>query len=134
MLIDFIKKVVNISKKNSYWNLLIVIIPFISILIYNYIKTNSIEEGNYTIGIITNIYWPVITHKTVEYKYNVFGKEYDNSRVQDNAKLKSRYLVQFSLKDNRISNIYQNIPVPDSVNSAPPEGWKERPEWAKKEK
>ena len=134
MLIDFIKKVVNISKKNSYWNLLIVIIPFISILTYNYIKTNSIEEGNYTIGIITNIYWPVITHKTVEYKYNVFGKEYDNSRVQDNVKLKSRYLVQFSLKDNRISNIYQNIPVPDSVNSAPPEGWKERPEWAKKEK
>lgn len=27
--------------------------------------------------------------------------------------------------------IYFNIPVPDSVKSAPLDGWKELPEWAK---
>ncbi|MDR6516414.1 hypothetical protein [Chryseobacterium camelliae] len=119
-------------ERQSKWNLLIVIVPVIGILIYNNIKLSPLKEGNYTIGFVTKKYWPIVSHKKIIYIYTVNGKKFDNGQVYSYALEGKRYLVQFSLKDNSISNMLQDIPVPDSIKEAPPEGWKELPNWARK--
>ncbi|CVK17036.1 hypothetical protein Ga0061079_1152 [Apibacter mensalis] len=121
-------------EKESKWNYLFIIIPFIGVLIYNHIKVSPLKYGNYTIGYIDRIYWPIVNHKKVSYEYTVNGKEYSKSSIYNSDKRPKkghRYLVQFSLEDNNVSDIFQDIPVPDSIKQAPPGGWKERPEWAK---
>ena len=121
-------------EKESKWNYLLIIIPFMGVLIYNHIKVSPLKYGNYTIGYIDRIYWPIVNHKKVSYEYIVNGKEYSKSSIYNSDKRPKkghRYLVQFSLEDNSYSKIYQDIPVPDSIKQAPPGGWKERPEWAK---
>ena len=121
-------------EKESKWNYLFIIIPFILLYMYISYKHNPVDYGNYTIGYIDRIYWPIISYKKVSYEYTVNGKKYSNSNIHDedaNPKKGRYYLVQFSLEDNSYSKIYQDIPVPDSIKQAPPEGWKERPEWAK---
>ncbi|WP_303840269.1 hypothetical protein [Apibacter mensalis] len=120
--------------RDSKWNIPIFLIPFIGVLIYNHIKVSPLKYGNYTIGYIDRIYWPIVNHKKVSYEYTVNDKVYSSSSIyRDSAdpKVGHYYLVQFSLEDNSYSKIYQDIPVPDSIKQAPPGGWKERPEWAK---
>lgn len=120
--------------RDSKWNIPIFLIPFIGVLIYNHIKVSPLKYGNYTIGYIDRIYWPIVNHKKVSYEYIVNGKEYSKSSIYNSDKRPKkghRYLVQFSLEDNNVSDIFQDIPVPDSIKQAPPGGWKERPEWAK---
>ena len=121
-------------EKESKWNYLFIIIPFILLYMYISYKHNPVEYGNYTIGYIDRIYWPIVNHKKVSYEYTVNDKVYSSSSIyKDSAypKVGHYYLVQFSLEDNSYSKIYQDIPVPDSIKQAPPGGWKERPEWAK---
>ncbi|MXO33496.1 hypothetical protein GFU95_00520 [Apibacter sp. B3889] len=120
--------------RDSKWNYLFIIIPFILLYMHISYKHNPVEYGNYTIGYIDRIYWPIVNHKKVSYEYTVNDKVYSSSSIyRDSAdpKVGHYYLVQFSLEDNSYSKIYQDIPVPDSIKQAPPGGWKERPEWAK---
>ncbi|MXO32549.1 hypothetical protein [Apibacter sp. B2912] len=120
--------------RDSKWNYLFIIIPFILLYMNISYKHNPVEYGNYTIGYIDRIYWPIVNHKKVSYEYTVNDKVYSSSSIyRDSAdpKVGHYYLVQFSLEDNSYSKIYQDIPVPDSIKQAPPGGWKERPEWAK---
>lgn len=121
-------------ERQSKWNLLIVIIPFIISVVYIYSKRNPIISGNYTIGTITRNYWPIVSPKSIMYKYNVRNNYYTNSQTYRLGEVGKRYLIQFSLEDPSYSNIFQDIPVPDSIREAPPEGWKELPGWAKKKK
>lgn len=121
-------------EKESKWNYLFVIIPFIVLTIYLYHKHYPVRYGNYTIGYIDRIYWPIVNHKKISYEYTVNGKKYSGSDIYSsnkNPKKGRYYLVQFSLEDPKESDIFQDIPVPDSIKQAPPGGWKERPEWAK---
>ncbi|MBF6611207.1 MAG: hypothetical protein ITF99_08730 [Chryseobacterium sp.] len=121
--------------RQSKWNLMIVIIPFIIFCIFLYFKNISIEKGNYTIGIVTKKYWPIISHESIIYSYYKHDNKYESSVVYDDRyrpQVGKRYLVQYSSKyDFGGAKIFQDIPVPDSIKSAPPEGWKELPEWAK---
>ncbi|MEJ8598271.1 hypothetical protein JSO62_06150 [Riemerella anatipestifer] len=91
------------------------------------------EEGRYSIGIITNKYWPIVSHESITYIYYKKGIEYNSSAIYNGkSEIGGRYLVQFSLKYNfGGAKIFQDIPIPDSIKSAPAEGWKELPEWAK---
>ena len=130
----FIKTLRYYWTRDSKWNIPIFLIPFILLYMYISYKHNPVEYGNYTIGYIDRIYWPIVNHKKVSYEYTVNDKVYSSSSIyRDSAdpKVGHYYLVQFSLEDNSYSKIYQDIPVPDSIKQAPPGGWKERPEWAK---
>ncbi|WP_303840129.1 hypothetical protein [Apibacter mensalis] len=130
----FIKTLHYYWTRDSKWNIPIFLIPFILLYMYISYKHNPVEYGNYTIGYIDRIYWPIVNHKKVSYEYTVNDKVYSSSSIyRDSAdpKVGHYYLVQFSLEDNSYSKIYQDIPVPDSIKQAPPGGWKERPEWAK---
>ena len=96
------------------------------------------KEGKFTIG------------KVTEYRikkggaYNVFftivvkGKEfksYSNASFESikNVKIGERFLVVFLEPDNTIGapSIILDNPVPDTVLVAPPDGWKNKPDWAK---
>ena len=130
----FIKTLRYYWTRDSKWNIPIFLIPFILLYMYISYKHNPVEYGNYTIGYIDRIYWPIVNHKKVSYEYTVNDKVYSSSSIyRDSAdpKVGHYYLVQFSLEDNSYSKIYQDIPVPDSIKQAPPGGCKERPEWAK---
>ncbi|MGX5682944.1 hypothetical protein ACWKWW_00155 [Chryseobacterium cucumeris] len=124
-----------IFERKSKWNYLIIIIMISPIFIYIYNKQSPVKVGNYTIGYATKMYWPIISYKRIRFNYTVNGKNYKTTNIyaQDpEVKIPARYLVQFSLEDNSFSNIYPNIPIPDSIQKSPPEGWKTLPEWAKK--
>ncbi|QQY31114.1 hypothetical protein [Chryseobacterium gleum] len=87
------------------------------------------------LGMLQRCIGPIISYKRIRFNYTVNGKNYKTTNIyaQDpEAKIPARYLVQFSLEDNSFSNIYPNIPIPDSIQKSPPEGWKTLPEWAKK--
>ncbi|MCC2591141.1 hypothetical protein [Chryseobacterium sp. MFBS3-17] len=123
--------------RNSKWNLIFLLILFIPVIWYIFYKNNPIKKGNYTIGYVYRIYWPVVNAKTVMYSYTVNKNKYtstDDYNSNKKPKIGKRYLVQFSLEDPSYSDIFQDIPVPDSIKSAPPEGWKKLPEWAKNAK
>lgn len=123
--------------RKSKWNLLIILILIFPLFYYIYYKNEPIKKGNYTIGYVYKIYWPVISHKTIMFSYAVNNNSYTDTDVYNSNKkpeVGKRYLVQFSLEDNGMSDIFQDIPVPDSIKEAPSEGWKELPEWAKKKK
>lgn len=122
-------------KKDSRWNILFFLIPFTLFFTYKIYHHSFVEQGNYTIGYIHKIYWPVISHKTIMYNYSVKNIKYDGTDIYNSSKnpLENKmYLVRFSIKDPKESDIFQDIPVPDSIKSAPSNGWKELPEWAKK--
>lgn len=125
--------------RQSKWNLMVVVIPLILLLIWGYLRKKevNVEGGSYTIGYVDRIYWPIISHKKINYSYVVNDIKYDGTDIYDDrckTATKKLYLVQFSTIDNNASHIFQNIPVPDSIKTAPPNGWKELPEWAKTSK
>lgn len=120
--------------RNSKWNIVFFLILLSPLFWYIYYKNHPVKQGNYTIGYVTRIYWPLVSHKSIMYSYIIKNKEYINSTVY-NSEIKpevgKRYLIQFSNEDYSFSDIFQDIPVPDSIKNAPPNGWKELPEWAK---
>ncbi|WP_294273476.1 hypothetical protein [uncultured Chryseobacterium sp.] len=121
--------------RNSKWNIVFFLVLISPIFWYVFYKQNPIKRGNYTIGYATDMYWPVVSYKRIRFNYNVKGENYETTNIyalDPEVKIPARYLVQFSLEDNSFSTIYPNIPVPDSIRNAPPQGWKELPEWAVK--
>ncbi|MEJ8598270.1 hypothetical protein JSO59_009175 [Riemerella anatipestifer] len=122
--------------RESKWNMLFILIPFALLMIWGYFREKelNVKEGRYTMDYVHKIYWPITNAKTLKYFYSVDDKEYSGiseCNGKKAPKIGEYYLVQFSLIDNKASNIFQDIPVPDSIKSAPAEGWKELPEWAK---
>lgn len=119
------------------WNLVIfgIICLGLYFLLDNYQKNrmDRIKQGYYTIGFIKETYI-ASKHKNFRYNYIVNNKHYISSEGYDGRYkpiVGKKYLVQYSIKDNSESYLYQNIPIPDSIKSAPPNGWKELPNWAK---
>lgn len=130
----------NIKDKISLIFIILIPISFVIAYFYgkNIIQPKYEKYGRYTIGRFDkysassrantfNIYF------SFYYKDKVFkgcspsisGRQFDESFV------KKRFIVNF-VEDKELSRILLDIPVPDSIKSAPPEGWKELPDWAKK--
>lgn len=121
--------------RKSKWNYLIILILVSPLFIYIYFKQSPVKTGNYTIGYATRIYWPIVSYKRIRFDYVVNGKSYETTNIYAQGLkpgIPGKYLVQFSLEDNSLANIFINIPIPDSIKEAPPEGWKELPNWARK--
>lgn len=136
---NFFKKISYYFTIDNKWNLVIfgIICLGLYFLLDNYQKNrmNRINEGHYTIATILEKRRAASRHIYISYTYIVDSIEYNNSESNDDrykSIVGKKYLVQYSIKDNSESYLYQNIPIPDSIKSAPPNGWKELPEWAKK--
>ena len=118
---------------------------FILYLIYAiwfhfFIKDNLIKNhGNWTIGTVYRVeggskgggfflrYNYVIKEKKLK------GRTVVLEKIKNKQDLKNkRFLVLFIDYNHNRSDIYCDYPVPDSIKTAPPEGWKKLPSWAKK--
>jgi hypothetical protein len=122
--------------RKSKWNY-IILIPVAIFFVYIFWKASFIKEGNYTVGYVYRIYWPIVNAKTIMYSYTVKDVKYTSTTdYNDNLKpeVGKYYLVRVSLEDSQFSEIFQDIPVPDSIKEVPSNGWKEPPEWADKNK
>ena len=93
-----------------------------------------VKSGNYTIGYITKIYWPVISHKKINYNYTVNGIVYEGSDLYNSnfpMEENDRILIQFSTKNFSESDIIKKVKIPDSIITFPKNGWKTLPKQLK---
>ena len=120
-------------------DIIIVIICFVAFLIFGYCwniyvnnkKLKIYENKEYTIGIITQRRNET---RSNHYRYHYFvnnrkynGRFYFEQRGKyAHLKLGEYFVVYDSLKPKN-SVLLPFLPVPDSITSAPPEGWKELP-------
>jgi hypothetical protein len=81
----------------------------------------------YTIGKPVNIERSGHLVKKMVYKFRVSGKVYERKENFQGGVIGKLYFVKFSIKEPRYSDFLQNNPVPDSIKSAPPDGWEELP-------
>lgn len=132
-------------KKKNIWTIILIaifVIPIIYILISDiYIDEQLRTNYVYRIARVKGIEYISKNNNNwliFEYNKKSKGKIYISNDSTDiyTHKIDKRFIVKMSEED-WINNmfytykIYFNIPVPDSVKSAPLEGWKELPEWAK---
>ena len=84
----------------------------------------------YTIGTTIKTYWTFASGHQLEYEHEVKNKYYKNSdRFNENSIVPGgRYYVKFYSNDPDICEILQDIPVPDSIKTAPINGWEKIPE------
>ena len=105
---------------------LIFIIIFITSLInYNRKIDDLNKNGRYTIGVTTEKIIGAKTNDYIKYYYYYKNTKYTGKGdLKLNAKVPNgKYFVVFSTINPYNSIIYFDQPVPDSVRSAPKEGW-----------
>lgn len=111
---------------------LIAIILSIPFIIYAVWRSNSLKRNaRYTIGITGDTFLTTMSGTQIEYSYIVQYNNYRHSENYLNDTIKSgcqcRFYVKYDVKHPKISELLQNKPVPDSVKSAPPNGWDKIP-------
>lgn len=94
------------------------------------------ERGRYTVGIFNDFSAKKGGAYDAFFDYSVNGKNFrGRSGASDDDFSKSdvgkRFLVKYVEGEEDLSYLLLKYPVPDSVKSAPLDGWKELPEWAK---
>ena len=111
-------------------------ILFISVILIfvvkNLIDAHKLKINNrYTIGVITKIepnirsgYRFTFYYKIKGEKYSAFGGIYK----KDTSLIGKRFYIQYSLSDPRNCKILLGCQVPDSIITAPPDGWKKIPQ------
>ena len=121
------------KKKWIYHQLIPFILVFgglIILIIFGQIWQHEFRtHSRYTIGTTTGTYWTLGSGKKIEYMYFVNNsKKTMSDNDEDGTKsLGGRYFVKYDTKKPFISRLLQDKPVPDSIKTAPPDGWKEIP-------
>lgn len=130
------------SKKNTVLFISFVIIITTTVFTYRkfVLLPNFALNGKYTIGVVDKVEMSMKgSIYNIYFKYKVGDiLYYSNSshKVSGNPKkiYGKKFMVNYLDDNKEKSEIILSIPIPDSIKSAPAEGWKELPEWAKKEK
>jgi hypothetical protein len=106
--------------------LLMLIIPITCQVIRKYNRDNY---ARYTIGITRGECFANRTNHDVKFIYYILNKKYINQNVYDfkSKPINGRYFVKYDSLHPSNSVLLQDFPVPDSVKTAPPNGWKEIP-------
>lgn len=123
-------------KNLIHWIILIIIGVFAFLSIY---KGSKIKEGikknkKFTISRIENIKMSGKSWSECSYYIDDILLKSDTKIITD-SELKNYlgkyFLVEYDSLNKQNSNILLQYPAPDSIKSAPPNGWKELPNWAK---
>ncbi|PJB13490.1 MAG: hypothetical protein CO119_01290 [Flavobacteriales bacterium CG_4_9_14_3_um_filter_40_17] len=118
---------VNVSKDKFLISLVIVIF-FVSLTLGKHNNKNLIKNDYYTIGVILRK-----THSKgsdMEYVYFIKGekiKQTGYSRDKKKRKIGGRFFVIFNKNNPKSSELFVNLPVPDSIQKAPYGGWDKIP-------
>lgn len=100
------------------------------------VKPKLREKGRYTIGDV----YKYSNHKggrTMFFRYKIEDNYIYNENMTGEKPekfLKKRFLVKYVENEEHISDILLEYLIPDSIKSAPPNGWKELPNWAENNK
>lgn len=94
-------------------------------LIANYNDNNNLKsEGRFTIGETSGVK-SFSNSLYVNFEFNFNNKKYTGDKFYKNniQKQGGMYFVKFYPKAPFVNKILINMPVPDSIKEAPPEGW-----------
>lgn len=98
---------------------------------YFYIKKNKelATYPSYTIGTVTRTSYVVgpSSHDVAFFVYTVNDSLYSTSTSNKISNGESRFLVKFSSRDPALCRFYKAVPIPDSIQTAPPGGWTKPP-------
>lgn len=98
------------------------------VIIEIYSECNQLmTHPKYTVGITTEFYYSGHGIKNIRYTYQVNGKVYEKGKRHRGAQLGKRYFVKFSSLTPRYNELFQDSPVPDTLQFIPPEGWDKIP-------
>lgn len=128
---------INKEKLSKYYLMGIVIFIVVAFLYGRLINAPKFEKyGIYTIGKFESfsskgggLYSIKFSFK-VGNKINLSESNYSENRF-DKTYIGKRFIVKYVEGEEGLSSILLKYPIPDSVKSAPANGWKELPEWAK---
>ncbi len=83
----------------------------------------------YTIGGITRTSYVIgpSSEKVVFFVYRVRDSVYTGSVSGTPVNGQERVLIKFAAQQPRVYKAYNYVPIPNSANEAPPEGWVEPP-------
>lgn len=85
------------------------------------------NNARYTIGVTGETIVTVSEGIRIKFSYVVNGKRFNQEEDYSNLKIKSncncRYFVKYNYKNPDQSKLLQDKPVPDSIKSAPRNGW-----------
>ncbi len=88
------------------------------------------EDGIYSIGEITNVFDDRYTAASVKfnfkYKNNIYI-DFSKTEKYDSSLIAKRYFVLFLTDHPETVKILLNKPVPNDIENAPDEGWKQLP-------
>lgn len=111
----------------------------IGVILYRYLVLlpKFEQQGRYTIGKLNKVGFTKSSGYDAFFTYSVnhkafkgrSGIEYKDFTREDIGK---RFLILYVENEESLSNILLQYPVPDSIKSAPPNGWEELPNWTKK--
>jgi hypothetical protein len=106
--------------------ILLLLIPIIYHVVRKYDRD---KHARYTIGITRGESFANRTNHDIEFIYCILNKEYDNKNAYDfkSKSFNGRYFVLYDSINPKNSKLLQDFPVPDSIKTAPPNGWKEPP-------
>ncbi|MHA3046207.1 hypothetical protein JSO59_002385 [Riemerella anatipestifer] len=129
-------------EKYSKYFLLVLLVGLLLMFMYGYFISKPDLEKN---GVWVVAY-PYATEGGgkggsvyIKFKYYYKGREYSNKENGFNGRidkiLENKYLLKISSKTPSLCLFTDEYLITDEqIKSAPAEGWKELPEWAKKEK
>lgn len=127
------------KQKLSKFFLLTIGAIIIGIILYRYLVLlpKFEQQGRYTIGKLNKLGFTKSSGYYAFFTYSVNDKDFkERSGIEYNDFIKEdigkRFLILYIENEESLSNILLQYPVPDSIKSAPPNGWKELPNWAKK--
>lgn len=97
------------------------------------------KKGKYTVGLLYKYRSTKGGGRQAFFMYSVNGKDFKerssvSSKDLNDNDIGKRFIVKYVEGEESLSNLLLQYPVPDSIKSAPPNGWKELPNWAKKDK
>lgn len=109
----------------------LVIALFIGVLVYLSARyeAHMNKYARYTIGVTTETFYKGDGKKMVKYNFSVNNKSYSGAELYKDCVVPGgRYYVKFSKKKTSYNELLLDMPVPNSVEDPPPEGWEQIPQ------
>jgi hypothetical protein len=106
--------------------ILLILIPITCHNVRKYLRDN---RARYSIGISTGVYNAGRGGVRINFVFYYCNKKYFEDDFYENAakRKNGRYFVRFDSLHPSNAVLLQDFPVPDSIKTAPPNGWKEIP-------
>jgi hypothetical protein len=117
------------AKSTKIFIAVLVLMILIPIAVQITKKINRDQHARYTIGITKGEAYASKGRHDISFSYSVQGNQYlmKNAYEYTANPNNARYFVKYDSLHPSNSSLLEDFPVPDSIKTAPPNGWKEMP-------